>query len=94
MREAARRVAAACAAALVGACASLPAPIPDQVAAFELSGRVAVRYGAEAASGRAEWRHSPAADDMVISTPLGQGIACATRAGSPSSRAAATSSRS
>jgi outer membrane lipoprotein LolB len=81
MRGVSRRLAAACAAALVSACASLPAPMPDQVSAFELSGRVAVRYGAEAASGRAEWRHAPGADDMVISTPLGQGIAELTRRG-------------
>ena len=47
--------------------------------AFELSGRVAVRYGAEGASGRLVWRHSTAADDLLISSPLGQGIARLTR---------------
>jgi outer membrane lipoprotein LolB len=81
MRRAMRGAAAACAAALLSACAALPPRLQDQVPAFELTGRVAVRYGAEAASGRAEWRHSPAADDLVISTPLGQGIAELTRRG-------------
>lgn len=47
--------------------------------AFELAGRVAVRYGAEGASGRLAWRHSTAADDLLISSPLGQGIARLTR---------------
>jgi outer membrane lipoprotein LolB len=70
-----RRRLASLAAVLVSACATLPPPSPTDVAAFELSGRVAVRYGAEAASGRAEWRHSAASDDLVISNPIGQGIA-------------------
>ena len=52
MRAAMRRAAAALVAASIAACASLPAPVADEVPAFELSGRVAVRYGAEAA-GRA-----------------------------------------
>ncbi len=76
-----RAMAAGCVAVFLGACAALPARLPDQVPAFELSGRVAVRYGDEAASGRAEWRHAPETDDMVISTPLGQGLAELTRRG-------------
>jgi outer membrane lipoprotein LolB len=48
---------------------------------FELSGRVAVRYGGESATGRVQWRHSEAADDLLITNPLGQGIARITRAG-------------
>lgn len=74
-----RRTAAALLAALAAGCASLPAPSPTEAPAFELSGRVAVRYGAESASGRAEWRHSVAGDDLVISNPIGQGIAEITR---------------
>jgi outer membrane lipoprotein LolB len=64
--------------ALLGACASIPAPVPRE-GEFAVVGRVAVRYGEEAASGRVAWRHSDADDDLVISTPLGQGIAEITR---------------
>jgi outer membrane lipoprotein LolB len=64
----------ALAAQCVAGCASL-APEPLAPAIFSLVGRVAVRYGDEAASGRVSWRHSATADDVLISTPLGQGIA-------------------
>lgn len=76
-----RALAAGAAAALLSACAALPPPFPDEAPAFELSGRVAVRYGTESATGRAEWRHARGADDLVISSPLGQGIAELTRRG-------------
>jgi outer membrane lipoprotein LolB len=59
-------------------CASLaPEPLPADV--FSIIGRVAVRYGDEAASGRVTWRHGAATDDLLISSPLGQGIAEITR---------------
>jgi outer membrane lipoprotein LolB len=73
-----RRAAALAAAALLGACASLP-PETLPPGSFAVSGRVAVRYGSEAATGRVTWRHSETADDLVISSPLGQGIAEITR---------------
>jgi len=63
------------AAAALGACASLPEagrPLPG---GFELSGRVAVRHGKDAASGRIFWRHSDDSDELLITSPLGQGIA-------------------
>jgi outer membrane lipoprotein LolB len=47
-------------------------PIGD---AFELSGRVSVKYGVEAASGKITWQHDAAGDDLLFSTPLGQGVA-------------------
>ena len=62
-------------AALLGACASLPdagRPLPG---GFELSGRVAVRHGKDAASGRIFWRHSDESDELLITSALGQGIA-------------------
>ena len=62
-------------AALLGACASLPeagGPLPG---GFELSGRVAVRHGKDAASGRIFWRHSDESDELLITSALGQGIA-------------------
>lgn len=64
--------------ALLAACATTPASLPAG-ASFELTGRVAVRSDQEAASGRLFWRHGPAFDDLIISTPLGQGIAEITR---------------
>ncbi|HMH63657.1 MAG TPA: lipoprotein insertase outer membrane protein LolB [Bradyrhizobium sp.] len=63
------------AALVLGACASLPdagSPLPG---GFELSGRVAVRHGKDAASGRIFWRHSDDSDDLLITSPIGQGIA-------------------
>ena len=62
-------------AALLGACASLSEsgrPIPG---GFELSGRVSVRHGKDAASGRIFWRHSNDFDELLITSSLGQGIA-------------------
>jgi outer membrane lipoprotein LolB len=62
-------------AAFLGACANIPPPVAVREGGFAVTGRVAVRYGDEAASGRVTWRHSDADDDLLISTPLGQGIA-------------------
>jgi len=69
------------AAAVLGACASLPEagrPLPG---GFELSGRVAVRHGKDAASGRIFWRHSDESDELLITSALGQGIARISREG-------------
>jgi outer membrane lipoprotein LolB len=62
---------------LAGCVAIEQRPGPEEIIgdAFRLSGRVSVKYGAEAASGRISWRHEPAFDDVMISDPLGQGIA-------------------
>lgn len=48
------------------------APIGD---AFHLFGRVAVKYGDQAASGKIDWQHDSASDELLLSTPLGQGVA-------------------
>jgi outer membrane lipoprotein LolB len=66
------------AALLLAACAAI-APPPPKAGEFAVVGRVAVRYGDEAASGRVAWRHTATDDDLVLSTPLGQGIAEITR---------------
>jgi outer membrane lipoprotein LolB len=68
--------------AAVAGCAQL-APMPSgspETGGFELSGRVAVRYGQESATGRVQWRHGEASDDLLITNPLGQGVARLTRA--------------
>jgi len=72
-----RRLVAA-AAYLLAACASLPTPAPAP-GGFAVAGRVAVRYGDDAANGRVTWRHSDVTDDLILSTPLGQGVAEITR---------------
>jgi outer membrane lipoprotein LolB len=63
---------------LLAGCAALeerPAPAGLVGDAFHLSGRVSVKYGAEAASGKITWQHDAAGDDLLFSTPLGQGVA-------------------
>ena len=62
-------------------CSSLPAVLPqgNLSSGFELTGRVAIRYGDEAASAKVQWRHSFGADDMLITGAIGQGIARITR---------------
>lgn len=52
-----------------------PAPAGLVGDAFQLSGRVSVKYGSEAASGRITWQHDDSSDDLLLSTPLGQGLA-------------------
>jgi outer membrane lipoprotein LolB len=83
---AAARGAAMIAAVLVlAACA--PAEIRPQFTAveFELTGRLAARAEmsgkAESFSGNISWKHGRDADEMLISTPLGQGVARITRQG-------------
>lgn len=64
--------------AIAAACALLPpgeAPGPASPDSFEVSARVAVRFGEKSATGRVQWRHVAAEDDMLITSPLGQGIA-------------------
>ena len=63
------------AATLLAACVALPEPSPPPPGGFELSGRVAIHHTNEAASGRIFWRHSDDADELLITSPLGQGIA-------------------
>jgi outer membrane lipoprotein LolB len=69
-----RNAVAALCIALLAACATTPAPLPEGTS-FELTGRVAVRSGQDAASGTLVWRHGPGFDDLMISTPFGQGVA-------------------
>ncbi|HEY5291976.1 MAG TPA: lipoprotein insertase outer membrane protein LolB [Burkholderiales bacterium] len=63
---------------LLAGCATVaeqPEPTGPIGDAFHLSGRVSVKYGAEAASGKIAWQHDAAGDDLLFSTPLGQGVA-------------------
>lgn len=71
---------------LLGGCAAVP-PAPEQATSplsaqpsarqdgFQITGRVAVQYDGQAFSGGLRWRHTAAADEMLLSSPLGQGVA-------------------
>ena len=74
-----KRVLAA-AALLAAACTHVELKPPAAVD-FELLGRIAARYGSDAFTGNILWRHAGAGDEMLISTPLGQGVARIVRQG-------------
>ena len=76
------RFALLCAALLlVGGCAQLETKAPQDVE-FDLSGRLAARYGNEAFTGNLAWRHARSADEMLISSTMGAGVARLVRDGS------------
>ncbi len=55
-------------------CAQLETAVPDDQV-FELNARIAARQGSEAFTGNVSWRHAGTSDEMLITSPLGQGIA-------------------
>ena len=68
-------------AALVAACAEFAFLLPGETVDFELNGRIAVRYRDDASSGNIAWRHRADGDEVLLTTPLGQGVARIVRAG-------------
>jgi len=74
-----RAVLAIAAALGAAGCAELTARAPGERVEFELTARFAARYGNEAATGQLAWRHDAARDEVLISSPLGQGLARVTR---------------
>ena len=64
----------------LGACAQLETRVPHDVR-FDLSARLAARYRDEAFSGNIAWRHARSADEMLITSSLGAGIARIVRDG-------------
>ena len=81
MKRAARLVALMLCAAplLLSSCATELKP--PSIVEFDLAGRIAARHGSEAFTGNLAWRHATSGDDMLISTPLGQGVARIVREG-------------
>jgi outer membrane lipoprotein LolB len=75
------RAAWAMAALLAGACAQMEIRPPSGPLEFELSGRIAARDGDEAFTGNLLWRHASGGDEMMINTPMGQGVARIVRDG-------------
>lgn len=73
------RAIAVAAALAAAACAELSPRAPGERVEFEFSARFAARYRDEAASGQLAWRHDAARDEVLISSPFGQGLARVTR---------------
>ena len=66
---------------LVG-CAALPTstseavpPSRDTLDDFIIEGRFSLRQDEQSHSGRLRWRHAGGSDDVVLSSPFGQGVA-------------------
>lgn len=68
-------------AALVAACAQVELKPPQGPLDFSLAGRIAARSGSEAFTGNITWRHVGSGDELLISTPTGQGVAQIVRQG-------------
>ena len=96
------RAAAAVLALLLGACALAPpreTSLPDLAgvpAAFEMTGRLALRQGDRSEIAKLRWTHRPGTDVWVIASPLGNEVAriesgaagaTLTQAGGPSAQA-------
>lgn len=54
-------------------------PARAAIAAFSVDGRLSARQGESRNSANLSWRHDPAADSILLTTPLGQGVAELTR---------------
>ena len=68
---------------LLFGCASAPLlptrPPLAQIEQFTFSGRIAVRQGEMRHHARIDWRHEAERDEILLTTPLGQGVAELTR---------------
>jgi outer membrane lipoprotein LolB len=66
---------------LLAACAAPDFQLPARDVEFELAGRIAMKYRDEAASGNVAWRHGLKDDELLLTSPLGQGLARLVRSG-------------
>lgn len=55
--------------------AKLIARTPPALSQFEIDGRIAVRHGETRYHANISWRHEAARDEILLTTPLGQGVA-------------------
>ena len=65
---------------LLGGCANLPSspstePPRDALLAFTLEARFSLRHQDKSYSGRLSWRHDGMNNELLLSSPLGQGMA-------------------
>lgn len=58
-----------------------PRPQRESIEAFRIEGRIAVRRAGESFSAGIDWRHDAQSDEIVVSGPLGQGLARLTSGG-------------
>lgn len=63
---------------LLPACTSLSLPSAKSQL-FAVQGRFSVQYGEESSSGLLNWQATPDSDEILLSSPLGQGLASITR---------------
>ncbi len=68
---------AVCALAACASVSQAPEALParDDLAAFALEGRFSLRHQDKNYSGRLSWRHSAAGNEVLLSSPFGQGMA-------------------
>ncbi|MFP5409742.1 MAG: lipoprotein insertase outer membrane protein LolB [Gammaproteobacteria bacterium] len=64
----------------LGGCASVPpisapATLPAAQDAWTLKGRIGVQHGEESVSGQLHWQHRADRDELLMISPLGQGVA-------------------
>jgi outer membrane lipoprotein LolB len=64
----------------LAACATPQLGEPGEGSEFELAGRIAMSYRNDAGSANVVWRHGARSDEMLLTTPFGQGIARIARA--------------
>ena len=74
------RTVAALLALAVGGCASVPSPSRIEPEAsfspsWTLQGRIGVQSGEQSLSGQIHWQHRVATDEVLMTSPLGQGVA-------------------
>ena len=67
--------------AFLAACTHVEIKPPEGALDFSLAGRIAVRSGKEAFTGNIAWRHVKSGDEILLSTPTGQGVAQILRQG-------------
>ena len=66
---------------VLAGCAHVEVKPPSGPLEFDLAGRIAARYRDEAFTGLLAWQHTMSGDEMLISTPMGQGVARIVREG-------------
>lgn len=66
--------------ALTAGCATTPPGIPSDAifplpANWTLQGRIGIQAGEQSLSGQIHWQHSVETDEVLLTSPLGQGVA-------------------